>query len=183
MAVKTFTDNTSLPASDINSFLANSGLVYVKSQAIVAGSATTVVTNAFSTTYDNYRIVLTGLQTSAGQGLAVKLGSTATGYYGNMVYALFNATAYTFVPQNNAAFWFAGLTDGAAPTTYSTFDLMSPFLAARTAMNGGYYGRGYSGTFAGLLENTTSYTDISFFNDSSGTLSGGTITVYGYRKA
>jgi hypothetical protein len=183
MAIKTFTTGEVLTASDTNTYLTNSGLVYVKSQAIVAGSATTVVTNAFSTTYDNYRILVTGLQTSAGQGLAIKLGSTATGYYGNMVYVLFSGSAYTFVPQNNAAFWFGGLTDGSAPTTYSTFDLMSPFLASRTAMNGGYYGRGYSGTYAGLLENTTSYTDISFFNDSSGTLSGGTITVYGYRKA
>ena len=183
MAIKTFTTGEVLTASDTNTYLANSGLVFVKQQAIVSGSALTTVTNAFSTTYDNYRILVTGLQTSAGQGLAMKLGATATGYYGNMVYVLYSASVYTFVPQNNAAFWFAGLTDGSAPTTFSTFDLMSPFLAARTAMNGGYYGRGYSGTFAGLLENTTSYTDISFFNDSSGTLSGGTITVYGFRKS
>ena len=158
------------------------GLVFIKSQAIVAGSAITTITNAFSTTYDHYRILITGLQTSTGQGLAVRMGATATGYYGNMVYALFSATAWTFVPQNNAAFWFAGLTDGSSTSTFSSFDLFQPFLAARTSMNGGYYGRGYSGTFAGALENTTSYTDFSIFNDSSGTLSGGTITVYGYRK-
>jgi hypothetical protein len=182
MAIKTFTTGEVLTASDTNTYLANSGLVFVKSQAIVAGSATTVVTNAFSATYDNYRILVTGLQMSASQGLAIKMGSTATGYYGNMVYVLFSGTAWTFVPQNNAAFWFGGLTDGGAPSTSSTFDLIAPFLSAKTQMNGGYYGRGYSGTYAGSLENTTSYTDISFFNDSSGTLTSGTITVYGYRK-
>ena len=183
MAIKTFTDNTSLPASDINTYLTNSGLVYIKTQTIVAGSATTVVTNAFSTTYDHYRILITGLQTSASQGLAIKIGGAASSYFGNMVYALYTATAYTFVPSNNTAFLFIGLTDGGAPSTSSTFDVVAPFLAARTQLNGGYYGRGYSGTFAGSLENTNSYTDFSIFNDTSGTLSGGTITVYGYRKA
>ena len=159
------------------------GLEFIKTQAVVAGEAATVVTNAFSATYDNYRVVVTGLQTSASQGLALKMGSTATAYYGNMVYALYTATAWTFVPMNNAAFWFVGLTDAAGPTTSSTFDLIAPFLSVRTQMNGGYYGRGYVGTFAGSLENTTSYTDFRFFNDSSGTMTAGQITVYGYRKS
>jgi hypothetical protein len=159
------------------------GLEFIKTQAVVASEAETVVTNAFSATYDNYRVVVTGLQTSASQGLALKMGSTATGYYGNMVYVLYNATAWTFVPMNNANFWFVGLTDGGGPTTSSTFDLIAPFLSVRTQMNGGYYGRGYVGTFAGSLENSTSYTDFRFFNDSSGTMTAGQITVYGYRKS
>jgi hypothetical protein len=159
------------------------GLEFIKTQAVVAGEAATAVTNVFSATYDNYRVVVTGLQTSASQGLALKMGTTATGYYGNMVYALYNATAWTFVPQNNSNFWFVGLTDAGVPTTSSTFDLIAPFLSVRTQMNGGYYGRGYVGTFAGSLENSTSYTDFRFFNDSSGTMTAGQISVYGYRKS
>jgi hypothetical protein len=57
MAIKTFTTGEVLTASDTNTYLANSGLVFVKSQAITSGS-TVVVTDAFSSTYDNYRIVI-----------------------------------------------------------------------------------------------------------------------------
>jgi hypothetical protein len=159
----------------------NSGLVYVKSQAITAGSATTVLTNVFSTTYDNYRVIIDGVQTTSSQGLVIRMGSAATGYYGNFWYVLYSATSWTFVPMNNATFWYVALSDSTAPSSSSSFDLVAPFLAARTQYNGNYYGRGYSGGFSGSIENTTCYTDLTLLNES-GTLSGGTITVYGYRK-
>jgi hypothetical protein len=112
----------------------------------------------------------------------MRMGSAATGYYGNFWYVLYTGTSWTFVPMNNATFWYVALSDSTAPSSSSSFDVIAPFLAARTQYNGNYYGRGYSGNFSGSLENTTSYTDLTLFNES-GTLSGGTITVYGYRKA
>ena len=159
------------------------GLVFIKSQTVVSGEAATALTNVFSATYDNYRVIVTGLQTTASQGLALQMGTTATGYYGNMVYALYSATAWTFVPTSNLNFWYVGLTDGGAPSTSSTFDLINPFLSVRTQQNGNYYGRGYTGNFSGSLENTTSYTGFRLFNDVSGTMSAGTIRVYGYRNS
>jgi hypothetical protein len=177
----TFVTGQVFTAADAN-LMANSGLVYVKSQAIVSGSATTVLTNAFSTTYDNYRVVITGVQTSSSQGLVIKMGTTATGYYGNFWFVLFSGSAFTFVPMNNSAYWYVALSDSSAASTSATFDLVGPFLAAKTQYNGGYYGRGYSGNYSGSLENSTSYTDLTVLNES-GTLTSGTITVYGYRKA
>ena len=56
MAVKTFTTEV-LTSADTNTYLANSGLVYVKSHTITSG-ASVVVTDAFSSTYDNYLIIV-----------------------------------------------------------------------------------------------------------------------------
>lgn len=182
MAIKTFTTGEVLTASDTNTYLANAGLVYIKSVTIVSGASTTPVTNCFSSTYDNYRVVINGVQTSAALGLCIRLGSTATGYFGNMSHALYTATAFTLVPMNNATFFYVGLSDNSAPSTSTSFDIFQPYLTTKTMYSGVYYGRGYMGNFGGSLENSTSYTDLNVLNES-GTLTSGTITVFGYRKA
>ena len=57
MAIKTLTSGEVLTASDTNTYLNNGGLVY-----IAEGSATNTsaldVNSVFSSTYDNYRVVL-----------------------------------------------------------------------------------------------------------------------------
>jgi hypothetical protein len=151
--------------------------------AITIGSAVSTVTinGAFSSTYDNYKIVINGVQSSASQGLLMKLGATATGYYGNLSYVLYTGTSFTMVPMNNAAHWFIGLSDAAAPSLSTTFDIVQPFLPLRSQIIGNYYGRGYMGSFGASLENSTSYTSFNISNES-GTLTGGTIRIYGYNN-
>lgn len=63
MAIKTFTDNISLPASDINTYLGNAGLVYITSGAL--STATTNFQGCFTPTYKNYRVIIEGLSVSA----------------------------------------------------------------------------------------------------------------------
>jgi hypothetical protein len=58
MAIKTFTSGEVLTSADTNTYLANSGLVY-----IAEGSTSTSVlglnfNNVFTSTYDNYRIMI-----------------------------------------------------------------------------------------------------------------------------
>lgn len=53
MAIKTFTTGEVLTASDTNTYLANSGLVFVKSQTIGSAVTSVTVSDAFSATYDN----------------------------------------------------------------------------------------------------------------------------------
>ena len=69
MAVKTFTSST-LTASDTNTYLANAGLVYVTSVTGGTGVTTITVSNCFSSTYDAYRIVLTGGTASSSESLS-----------------------------------------------------------------------------------------------------------------
>jgi hypothetical protein len=58
MAIKTFTTGEVLTASDTNTYLANAGLVYVKSQTIGTGVSSVIVSDCFTTDYDNYKIVV-----------------------------------------------------------------------------------------------------------------------------
>ena len=88
MAIQTFTAGQILTAADTNTYLANSGLVYVTSVAITGTPVTFVdVTSCFSSTYDNYRILYTakGNGTAAFHSLTFYNGGTptATGYYIN----------------------------------------------------------------------------------------------------
>jgi hypothetical protein len=182
MSIKSFTTGEVLTAADTNTYLANSGLVYVKSQTIGSGVATVTVSDCFSATYDNYRILLSGTDASVGsQALKLTFGSTATGYYGSMYYDLFDGSATGFVRANNAANLWVGNSATDADTS-SSFDCNNPFNAQRTNVQGTYSGGGTSGWFAGILANTTSYTAFTL-GPNTGTFTGGTISVYGYRKA
>ena len=54
--------------------MANSGLTYVKQQTIGNGVASVTVSDAFSATYDNYKIVINGGATSAQTSISLQLG-------------------------------------------------------------------------------------------------------------
>lgn len=66
MAIKTYTSGSVLTAADMNTYSANSGYVAL-SKTTITTTSTAQFTNAFSSTYRNYRAVieLTGSATSA----------------------------------------------------------------------------------------------------------------------
>jgi len=168
-----------LTAADLN---ASSGLVLVKTQTIGSGVASVTVTDAFSATFDNYRIVVTNNFGSVNQGLCLRFGSTSSGYYGNMTYVLYNASTYSFVPMININRLFLGFTSvTGSPGTTSSFDCHSPYLSTNTTIHGTWFGRQYMGNFGGQDTTTNSYTSFQIFNET-GTLTGGTIRVYGYNN-
>jgi len=179
MAIKTFTSGEVLTASDTNTYLANSGLVYIKEQTIGSAVASVTVTNAFSSTYDNYKIIVSGGAGSTAQAIALKLGASATGYYQGFQYVTYATGIGTNVGVNNGASWtYAG--ESSANMQTVNLDLLSPFNANFTRMGGFYLGT-VAGTVSGYHGVATSYTDFTLI--VAGTMTGGTITVYGYRKA
>lgn len=183
MAIKTFTTGEVLTASDTNTYLANSGLVYVTSATVGTTVATVTVSSAFNSTYDAYQIIWSGGIMSNDTNLYVSLGSTTTGYYGTYVYGSYASAAVTGAPDNNfTRFSFCGGGDpfnGAS----ANFILNNPFLTKQTyiAATGIVYST-INGTYNGRLANSTSYTAFTM-GSALGTMTGGTITVYGYRKA
>jgi hypothetical protein len=183
MAVKTFT-STTLSASDTNTYLANSGLVYVTQQTIGSGVASVTVPNAFNSTYDGYRVVVVGGTGSTTDGVAVGMsGGPATGYYYGLVYATYASTTVSAnVNTNNGGNWqFVGGTTAGQASSF-VFDLYNPFLTKYTTIHNGSYAGGLTaGTGNGYLAATTSFTGF-VIAPQSGTLTGGTVTVYGYRK-
>lgn len=84
MAIKTFTAGAILTASDTNTFLTNSGLVYITSGNL-SGSVTDFV-GVFTSTYTNYRILVTNPTLSSftdlcWQGLVGTTPQTSSNYW------------------------------------------------------------------------------------------------------
>jgi hypothetical protein len=179
MAVKTFTSEI-LTSADTNTYLANSGLVYVTSATVGTGVASVTVTGAFNSTFDNYRIVYTG---GTGSGsVSMTIGGTATAYSNTMIYGSTYGTPTALgIGSNNGANWqFVGWCD--ANICHVGLDLFSPNLAKYTSFgNCSYASATNAGSNQGIHATATAYTSFTLI--PAGTLTGGTITVYGYRKA
>jgi hypothetical protein len=113
------------------------------------------------------------------------LGSTATGYAYNLIYTIYgNTTVQAVTSSNDSSFKYIG--GLATDSVMVTFDVYNPNKAYKTFVSASYIGVTTSngaGQFIGFLNNTTQYTGFSLYVDSPTTLTGGTITVYGYRKA
>ena len=184
MAVKTFTTGEVLTAADTNTYLNNGGLVYIKSQTIGSGVSTVTVSDAFSATYDNYRIIVNGGAASTDINFGLRLGSTTTGYYEVGLYTQISSTAVAAYTNSNAAVW-SSVGYGSADGLQSTIELRDPFNADQTVIDAlatQIRTTGYVNRRNGYLANTASYTAFTLI-PNAGTLTGGTITVYGYRKA
>jgi hypothetical protein len=154
------------------------GLWLVKTQTVGTGVSSVTVTGAFTTDYDNYLIVDSGGSMSADVPYAITLGASATGYYWSLLYASFTGTA----PANSAGNNLASMQFcGGSQTRNGLVELNSPFLVSNTEFRSRVrYGTVY-GTNVGLHGVPTSFTSFTI-TPSLGTMTGGTIRVYGYRK-
>jgi len=177
MAIKTFTTGEVLTAADTNTYLANSGLVYVKSQAVGSGVSSVPVADAFSATYDNYRIVWTGGSMSVDTNLMMTVGSASASYYGALIYGSYSGGSASVAGDLNQSRW-----SWAGGSTMATIDIYNPFATTATDISSRARYSTVYGTYQGTLLTTASYTSFTF-TPASGTMTGGTITVYGYRKA
>jgi hypothetical protein len=180
MTYPVFASGDVLNASDMNAV----GLWLVKTQTIGTTVGSVTVSSAFSADYDAYRIVVAGGTGSTTDGVAVGMsGGPATGYYYGLVYAIYASTAVNAnVNTNNGANWqFVGGTTAGQAASF-VFDLYNPFLTKYTTIHNGSYAGGLTaGTGNGYLASTSSFTGF-VIAPQSGTLTGGTISVYGYKK-
>jgi len=184
MTYPVFASGDVLNASDMNGV----GLWLVKSQAVGTGVSSVTVNNAFSADYENYKIIYSGGQSSVGEKINLQLtvGGTAstTLYFGTLVWVNVGTAAVSGAADNNAnQFSFAGGSVGTnSGTATVNLDLLNPFEAKRTRLHNAQtlYGTVY-GTYTGVHDAGTSY-DGFRLTPGAGTLTGGTIRVYGYRN-
>lgn len=173
----TFSVGQTLTSAAMNSV----GLWLVKSQTVGTGVSSVTVTGAFSADYDNYRIVWSGTTCSVGDfGVFMKIGSAAANYYGNMTYYKIGV-GQGFLPTNNGASGYYCTIQGANADTNLVMDIQNPYNAVRTTSSGSGFGWLSQFTFSGLLADAGSHTSFNF-TLGSGTMTGGTIRVYGYRN-
>jgi hypothetical protein len=166
-----------IPTGATNGTVSSTGTVTV-------GSAVTSVTvsGAFSSLYDNYRIVYSGGVGSGLITLRVNLGASTTGYYSVVNYANFTAlTTPLSAGDNNNAYWEYM---GYASTNHasSSFDLLNPFGTGYTTYHAAAWPAiTVAGTSTGIHQVASSYADFKI-STNTGTITGGKIRVYGYRN-
>ena len=159
----------------------NSALVLISTTTIGSAVSSVTVSNAFSSTYENYKITISGGVSSASDcNLSLALGTTATGYYYGLAGTTFGGVANTIGGSNQTAFNFYGA--GSSNTLHMNCDIFQPNLAKNTIATAyvSTLTTGGAGNFlGGFLNNSTQYTDFKI-TPSTGTITGGTIRVYGY---
>ena len=163
---------------------ATNGTVAANGTVTIGNAVSSVtVSGAFSSLYDNYRIIVSGGAASTSPSLSVTLGATATGYYVSGLFVQFGTTTVTGLNVSNGSAW-TNMGRAAANGIAASFDLFDPFSARRTGVTTtttDYLTTGYFISQGGFLDNATSYTAFTI-TPASGTLTGGTIRVYGYRN-
>lgn len=160
------------------------GLVLIKSQVIGTTVSSVQVTNAFSSTYDNYRIIIVGGVASAAPDLQLSLDGITTGYYSTLTYQAFGSTTVTGAQASNAARW-SWTGAGTTSALNLNLELQAPNLAKpKTAFT--FYNEMTTTATNGISRQYNASTSAATgftITPSTGTLTGGTIYIYGYRKA
>jgi hypothetical protein len=120
---------------------------------------------------------------SAASNVSLQLGSTTTGYYAGYSLAIYSS-ATAFIAANNNAASFTRIGATSTSVIAANCDVLSPNLAKNTFIGGFYVDPGTgatSGSYGGFLNDTTAYTGFTI-GLSGGTMTGGTIRVYGYKS-
>jgi len=156
-----------------------SGLTLIKTQTIGTAVSSVVVSDAFSTTYNAYKIIVTGGAASTPASCNMTLGAANTQYYTFSMYGVFSGNTITGLATNNSSS-FIGVLQNSATTLSGVIELQNPFQAENTFMQS-YQNAGAVFFTGGELRDTTSYTAFTL-TCSTGTITGGFISVYGYTK-
>ena len=157
--------------------LPSGALALVKTQVIGTAVTSVNVTSAFSATYPAYKIFISGGVCSASSTLAVKLGNSTTQYYVAGLFIDFTGSTNAATTNNGASFLNIGRGDGTILNLQ--FELIDPNNASYTKIFGSRNANDANTVYGGIHEVSTAYTDFTI-TVSTGTMTGGTIYVYGY---
>ena len=174
----TFSSGAVLTAAQMNSV----GLWLVKTQTIGSAVASVAVTDAFSADYDNYKIIVSGGVASTNQDLRLTFtGSTANYYEGQFILA-YSSTTVTGAGTAAGSFFTIGF--GSANVLNANVEVQGPFFAKPTSFQCARPIQSTTGSavfVTGYHNVNTSFTGLTI-TTSAGTMTGGTIKVYGYRN-
>jgi hypothetical protein len=160
------------------------GLTLVAKATIGTTVSSVTISNVFSADFENYFIKISGGVASGDIGINLTLGSTASDYYyggSNQQYG--NLTLSPNIGTNASSFQSAVY--GSTNALSGQIFLDMPQTAKRTVAR--WQATGTSTTYfrndaQGFINNNTQYTAFTL-TTGSGTITGGTIYVYGYRSA
>lgn len=189
MAVKTFTSEV-LTSADTNTYLANSGWVYVAQGTAAPGSTTLSIDNCFNSTYANYVIVynITGYA-SGPLYMRLRTGSgddSAANYAWARNYFRWDGGSWGGTGSMTDTIFTVGYCGASVTTIENTVNIYNPNKAERTSMScnlveiGSATTNSYNMIGNGQKQALTQFTGLSLIRYSTNTF-GGTCTVYGNR--
>ncbi len=188
MPLTTYTAGEVLTAASLNanlSFAASSpagGLTLISATTIGTTASTVTVSNAFSATYDNYLITVSGgVGSNAQARLDLQLGSITTGYYYKEIFGSWANNTVSGVGTANDSL-FGGVFRGSTDVLCGQVMVFAPFLTKKKSIvyhNIETRTAGFYETGGGFLDNATSVTAFTLTPAASTTVTGGTIRVYG----
>jgi hypothetical protein len=183
MATKQFSTGEVLTASDTNTFLANSGLVYVTTATFTGTGSTVAIDGCFTSTYTNYRVLIDNM-TSTGSVVNLKLrasgSANSANYYQGGWVVNYAGTTSTECRNNSNDGFYVFYANGSTYPTGAQLDIKSPQKAERTVIGGDTLFWDSAQSIGGYHSNTGSFDGFQLSSTANLT---GTITVYGYRKA
>ena len=195
MPLTTYTSGEVLSASSLNANLvfaaANpvatpGALVLVKTHTIGTTVSSVVVTDAFSTTYDTYKILVSGGVGSVNNYLRMTLGAATTRFSNKFIYGTVANNTVSGLANSLGAYWdYVG--SFGTTNQHANIDVYNPFLNTTTQFSSiladvVYDPTNAYGTNAGTHDTAASYTGFTL-TTAGGTLTGGKVYVYGYAKA
>jgi len=178
MTYPTFNSGDVLTAAEMNAV----GLWLVKTQTIGNAVASVAVTGAFSADYDNYMVTISGGVASIAGEMRLNLTGSTANYYNAIIFAPFTTGTPAGASGNNIAYFPCG--DGSTSSLAMNVFLSCPFLTKTTQMSAMRTVNNTGGSAAfttGFHNVASSYTGFTITN-ALGTMTGGTIRVYGYRN-
>jgi hypothetical protein len=140
------------------------------------------VTGAFSADYDNYRIIYSnGVASATDSNIELQLGASTASYDEGLIYNTFaTATVNGFQRQNQTSWLWGG--NANQQQNLFNIDLFGPFTTRYTYYkSNGFSSLAANGLSGGTHKVATSYSGFTL-KPSSGTITGGTLRVYGYRN-
>lgn len=160
------------------------GLTLITSQTIGSGVSSVTVSNAFSSTYDNYLIQISGgVSSSSALGISMTLGATTTGYYRAGFFNTYTSSTVTGDVEANAASW-GVVALGTTDNLNGNIWLFNPNQAKNTVFHSVSTYTSTTGRIwfnGGYVANTTQYTAFTI-SAGAQTMTGGTIRVYGLKN-
>jgi hypothetical protein len=167
----------------------STGLTLINTTSFSGVSSVSLANDSFTSTYDNYKLILKITSTSVGNiyisGRLRASGSDNTNSnYTSQFYVISQTSASVGNDQAGSASgsWARfGYSANTSDPSYTQYDIFNPKLSARTSYSGTITGNAPENWLAsGLFNTTTSFDSLSFF-PSSGTITG-SYSLYGYNK-
>ncbi len=165
-----------LTAADLNSY---AGLVFIKSQTIGSSVSSVTLSSVFSSSFENYKVVVAGVSSSTDLTLQVAFGGSS-GHFSALSWLRYDGASGTILVNDGAAIAVCYIVP-ATGNCGAEFHVNRPNVSSYTEISGTGNGKGVSFFQGGTDFNVRSHTDLTL-TTSTGTMSGGTVRVYGYNN-